>query len=75
MQRVIMRARYTKECTDEQEITMDTYRSHLDTFRSSFERVCEWEGEDRDGRPLRVAWVPDPCMRMATFYWYEIQEA
>lgn len=69
---VTMREWYDSGRVYERPLTMDDYRADMRWSDAMGEAVHHWEGQDRDGRPLRVAWTPSPRYGWAVFYVYEI---
>lgn len=57
--------------------TMDLTEYHVDMAwcRKRGENVRHWDGEDRNGKPLHVAWVTEPHFGRSTLYAYEVQES
>lgn len=54
-------------------ITPEAYRRDLAYAHEMALDAHWWSGEDRDGRPLTIAWVQTPNGRLLAAY--EIQEA
>ncbi|MEV7814239.1 hypothetical protein AB0P05_26465 [Streptomyces flaveolus] len=53
------------------EVTREAYLRDLAYAQEQALSVCEWRGEDREGRPLVVTWVQSP--NGAQLAAYEIQ--
>jgi hypothetical protein len=72
---VIMRDWYASGRVGEHSITLGDYGADMGTYRIWGETVHHWSGEDREGNPLHVAWLPEPKFGSAAYCVYEIQPA
>lgn len=50
------------------EITEEAYRSDLRYAEGLAFPVHEWEGTDREGKPLTVSWIPSPSGALLSAY-------
>ena len=72
---VINRDWYASGTMEVRVMDLPTYHADLTQCRERGETVNHWDGLDRSGEPLHVAWVTQPLLGRSTLYAYEVQEA
>jgi hypothetical protein len=69
---IIAREWYDNGRVRTSQVTDSEYRADMFCNSNLGETVHVWEGQDRNGTPLRVIWLPSPRFGPAAFYAYEI---
>lgn len=72
---VICRAWYGADGPREVLMSTTMYRGDMIMNSNLGETMHRWTGEDRNGRPLTVTWLPSPRFGTATLWVYEISGA